>query len=206
MYEPPQKQQQQQQQPGGGGTYDSSALTEAARVAVAAAAAAQDENGGGGGVGSETCEEMGGAAASEVGRAVRVAQLLGLRLVGWCLSHDKVRERTKPGSGRDKQSREGSTERGPAEGQKGGGNGNLVLRHTCGRVAPLCVWLHERGDRPALTSRVVAVCVALLLWQGKWWGEDRSAPSSILLLVSFVFDRHLECDLRVLRYPPCLMS
>eukprot|EP00903_Cladosiphon_okamuranus_P012675 g11855.t1 len=80
MYEPPQK------QPGASGTYDSSALTEAARVAVAAAAARDGD--GGGGVGSETCETD-GAAAAEVARAVRVAGLLGLRLVGWCLSHDK---------------------------------------------------------------------------------------------------------------------
>ena len=90
MYEPPQKQQS-----GSTGTYDSSALTEAARVAVAAAAAARDEDGSGG---SETCETE-GAAAAEVARAVRVAELLGLRLVGWCLSHDKVREGVEEGIG-----------------------------------------------------------------------------------------------------------
>lgn len=83
MYEPPQK-----QPPTGGGTYDSSALTEAARVAVAVAAA-RDEDGDGG-MGSETCETE-DAAAAEVAQAVRVAELLGLRLVGWCLSHDPVR-------------------------------------------------------------------------------------------------------------------
>lgn len=68
---------------------------EAARVAVATAtgedgAAASDttcETGGAGG--GATAE----AAAQDVARAVRVAGLLGLRLVGWCLSHDKVRRR-----------------------------------------------------------------------------------------------------------------
>lgn len=88
MFEPPQK---HQQQPGSSGTYDSSALTDAARVAVAAAAAAARDENGDVGVGSEKCGTKGGsAAAAEVGRAVRVAELLGLRLVGWCLSHDKV--------------------------------------------------------------------------------------------------------------------
>eukprot|EP00752_Nemacystus_decipiens_P009302 g8313.t1 len=84
MYEPPQEEHSR-----GTGTYDSSALTEAARVAVATAAARDKDGGGGsGGGGSETCEAQ-GAAAAEVARAVRVAELLGLRLVGWCLSHDK---------------------------------------------------------------------------------------------------------------------
>ncbi|CAM9593498.1 unnamed protein product [Ectocarpus sp. 6 AP-2014] len=84
MYEPPQ--QQPQQQEGGSSsssssTYDPSALAEAARAAVAAATL---EDGGSG-----ECEAEGSAAAADVARAVRVAGLLGLRLVGWCLSHDK---------------------------------------------------------------------------------------------------------------------
>lgn len=94
MYEPPQ--QQPQRQEGGSSssssTYDPSALVEAARVAVAAATL---EDGGSG-----ECEAEGAAAAAaaDVARAVRVAGLLGLRLVGWCLSHDKVK-RIRDGRG-----------------------------------------------------------------------------------------------------------
>lgn len=81
MYEPPQT----SGSAGKGSSYDSSAFTEAAAAAVAAA-----QQDGGGGV--ETCQAKSTAAAGEVARAVRVAELLGLRLVGWCLSHDKVRQ------------------------------------------------------------------------------------------------------------------
>ncbi|CAM9142333.1 unnamed protein product [Laminaria digitata] len=63
--------------------YDSSAVTEAAKVAVAAAA--QE----GGASDAENCEAEPSVAAADVVRAIRVAELLGLRLVGWCLSHDK---------------------------------------------------------------------------------------------------------------------
>ena len=64
-------------------SYDSSAITEAAEVA--AAAAAQE-----GGADAENCNPGSSVAAADVTRAIRVAELLGLRLVGWCLSHDKV--------------------------------------------------------------------------------------------------------------------
>ncbi|CAM9469919.1 unnamed protein product [Scytosiphon promiscuus] len=90
MYEPPQKQPQGRLAgvaATASGTYDSSALLEAARVAVAAATTGQD---GAESVASGACATGSDAeAAAEVGRAVRVAGLLGLRLVGWCLSHDK---------------------------------------------------------------------------------------------------------------------
>lgn len=88
MYEPPQT----SDSAGKGSSYDSSAFTEAAAAAVAAAQ--QD-----GGDGVETCEAKSTAAAGEVARAVRVAELLGLRLVGWCLSHDKVRRQEEIYSG-----------------------------------------------------------------------------------------------------------
>lgn len=87
MYEPP----QQNQRKGDDGTdasYDSSALTEAAKVAVAATSTGQE-----GSDATESCEAQSEAAA-DVARAVRVADLLGLRLVGWCLSHDKVCQTT----------------------------------------------------------------------------------------------------------------
>lgn len=71
---------------------------EASRVAVAAVAG--KDGAAAAAAASETCETGGAgggstaaaAAAQDVARAVRVAELLGLRLVGWCLSHDKVRE------------------------------------------------------------------------------------------------------------------
>lgn len=76
--------------------YDSSAVTEAAKVAVAAAA--QE----GGASDAENCEAEPSVAAADVVRAIRVAELLGLRLVGWCLSHDKVGVlRAKMGRGRE---------------------------------------------------------------------------------------------------------
>lgn len=83
MYEPP------QQGDGENFSYDSSAVTDASKVAVAAAA--QD----GGAADAESCEGESSAAAADVTRAIRVAELLGLRLVGWCLSHDKVRLRRR---------------------------------------------------------------------------------------------------------------
>lgn len=64
-----------------GGSYDSSALTSAAAAALAGHDDGGDVNAGIGRV----------DVADEVARAVRVAELLGLRVVGWCLSHDKVR-------------------------------------------------------------------------------------------------------------------
>lgn len=79
MYEP-----QQRGGADGFSYYDSSALTDAAAAAVAAATMVEGEGD------AESCEAE-SAAAADVGRAVRVAELLGLRLVGWCLSHDKVR-------------------------------------------------------------------------------------------------------------------
>lgn len=66
-----------------GYSYDSSAVTEAAKVAVAVAA--QE-----GGTDAESSEAGSSVSAADVTRAIRVAELLGLRLVGWCLSHDKV--------------------------------------------------------------------------------------------------------------------
>lgn len=74
MYEP-------SQNSASGGSYDSSALT-----STAAAALAAHEDGGDADAGSGRVD-----VADEVARAVRVAELLGLRVVGWCLSHDKVR-------------------------------------------------------------------------------------------------------------------
>lgn len=146
MYEPPQN--QNQQQPGASGTYDSSALTEAARVAVAAAAAARNEDGGGG-AGSEACETE-GAAAAEVARAVRVAELLGLRLVGWCLSHDKVRRGRSKAAGEKKVGKvteeRGRINRASSEGERG----PRLREHVAGRV-PARSYLvcggNGRGDR-----------------------------------------------------------
>lgn len=73
-------------------SYDSSAITEAAKVAVAAAA--QED-----GADAENCNPGSSVAAADVARAMRVAELLGLRLVGWCLSHDKVEFSKKEGKG-----------------------------------------------------------------------------------------------------------
>lgn len=81
MYEPPQASAVNSPDVGGcisgAHCYDASALTEAA------AAVAQEDG--------EREREGLSEAAQDVLRAVRVAELLGLRLVGWCLSHDKVR-------------------------------------------------------------------------------------------------------------------
>lgn len=75
MYEPCQKQD------GGSGPYDPGALTGAASAALRPKAQEHPLSS------SEAVED--------VMRAVRVAELLGLRLVGWCLSHDKVTDLTR---------------------------------------------------------------------------------------------------------------
>lgn len=86
MYEPPQASAVDSPGVAEGGSgahcYDASALTEAAAAAVVAREVG-DEDGCGDRVGLSE-------AAADVLRAVRVAEQLGLRLVGWCLSHDKV--------------------------------------------------------------------------------------------------------------------
>ncbi|CAM9679841.1 unnamed protein product [Pylaiella littoralis] len=96
MYEPPQQQQgSSSSSSSSSSSYDSSSLMEASRVAVAAMAG--KDGAAATAAASETCETGGAgggstaaaAAAQDVARAVRVAELLGLRLVGWCLSHDK---------------------------------------------------------------------------------------------------------------------
>ena len=68
-----------------GSYYDSSALTEAAMAITSESSASRGGGGDEAGHGPRLSE-----AAAEVVRAIRVAELLGLRLVGWCLSHDKV--------------------------------------------------------------------------------------------------------------------
>lgn len=144
MYEPPQK--QHPQQPSDGGTYDSSALTEAARVAVAAAAARDGNEGGG----SEACDTA-GAAAAEVARAVRVAELLGLRLVGWCLSHDKVRQGQgmEGDSGGETGGKEEGGGRGVSE-REGGGLGILCQGYMGSGILVFGFWHVPRAWRPFL--------------------------------------------------------
>lgn len=75
MYEP-------EQLSAAGGSYDATALTSAAAAVMAADDG--DDN-----TDARSCRA---AAVDDITRAVRVAELLGLRLVGWCLSHDAVRE------------------------------------------------------------------------------------------------------------------
>lgn len=88
MYEP--QQDASSSLSGGGKTYDSTALTEAASRALSAKA-----QGGDGVESGDSSQAQAGGAIEDVARAVRVAELLGLRLVGWCLSHDKVSRQLK---------------------------------------------------------------------------------------------------------------
>lgn len=88
MYEP---QQDASSSSSGGKTYDSTALTEAASRALCAKAQVQGKDG----VESSDRSQTQTGAVEDVARAVRVAELLGLRLVGWCLSHDKVSGQSK---------------------------------------------------------------------------------------------------------------
>lgn len=75
MYEPA-------QDSASGESYDSSPLTSAAAVAIAAHEDEEETNA----VSSQP------DVSEDVLRALRVAELLGLRLVGWCLSHGKVQK------------------------------------------------------------------------------------------------------------------